>query len=159
MLVFVPVLDIAMSVWPPQVAEVGWRFGAAGLFSRAVLLPLLGLLLLFAVALDARRAGFLSALAWLAAGGCLVLVGVTALFTLDGLQMRAQVVEELKVGWLVNMAGALLKYLIGAVGLALFAQVGLRGAKRFTRSDGAGILLEFEGVDRSSAAAAEESSA
>ena len=156
MLVGVPLIDTALSVWPPQVRDVSWRFGTAGLFSRAILLPLLGLLLLNAVALQAERRGVLKALALLSAVGSFFLLGVIGLFILDGLQMRAQVVESLKVGFLVNMANAAFKYGIGVLGLGLFAWVGLRAAKELEPSTGDGIVMADFAAHRTQAAPTDE---
>jgi hypothetical protein len=42
MLVIVPLTDFLLSVPPPQLSSVQWRFATAGLFSSYIVQPILG---------------------------------------------------------------------------------------------------------------------
>lgn len=88
LLVAVPFLQAGSQLWPLQLSNIQWRFGAANALSSVLLLPYLGLSLLVIMsrALDsrglARTVGALSAL--LAVG----LLASMLLFVLDALQLK-----------------------------------------------------------------------
>ncbi len=89
LLIAVPLADAAASLTPLRPGDVTWRVGAVGVISRAMLLPGVGAVLGYAVALRLEQwrvqwvVSFASALAALASIGALVL------FTLDALETRA----------------------------------------------------------------------
>lgn len=92
MLVFVlPLLDTFASLAPLRLTDVGWRYGAAGLFSRSLLLPFVGLLVAFATAVLLEHRWMQRVVAVLALLASLLLMGGIVLFVLDALQLRAQV--------------------------------------------------------------------
>jgi hypothetical protein len=122
LLIAMPLLDTLLSVWPLRPGEVSWRFGAVGLFSRALMTPLLGLLLMFAISLlfDHRRVTRTIAVA--AGASILVIGGAMLLFVLDALQMRAQVRPEAMRAFDVATIVAFAKYgfaIITALGFAI----------------------------------------
>lgn len=88
LLLAVPFLQAGSQLWPLQLSNIQWRFGAANALSSVLLLPYLGLLVLVLMsrALEsrvlARTGGAISAL--LTVG----LLGSLALFVLDALQLR-----------------------------------------------------------------------
>lgn len=116
-LVFFPVLDAVTTVWPPRSGDLAWRFGAAGLVSRSLVSPFLGLLITFSVALllDHRRTLRLFAVVT----GLLALsfASLAILFALDSVQMRARVAPEslsrFDLAWLVGIGK------LGVAGLSL----------------------------------------
>jgi hypothetical protein len=132
-----PLLDTAMSVWPPQPGEVAWRFGAAGFFSRALMTPLLGVLNAFAVSLYLERRTVLRALAIASGIAVVMIVGVMGMFMLDALEMRSKVALGMKFAFDVASVVALVKYGAGMLVALAFAVVGWRASKRAAAPKGA----------------------
>lgn len=153
LLAFFPLLDTALSVFPPNLGEVAWRFGAAGLFSRALMTPLLGLLLAFAVALLLEHRKVLRGLSILSGLTSAVLLGTIVLFLLDALQMRSQVQPHAKVAFDIASAVALGKYGLGILVLGAFAASGWKASARVhapssrmprDKGDATGLLVRKE---------------
>jgi hypothetical protein len=129
-LVSIPLLDTALSVWPLRIGEVAWRFGVAGLFSRAIMTPALGLFIAFATALflDHRRLlQVFSVLNALAAS--LVVLGL-GLFVLDAVQLRVQVNPQMKTAFDISTMVALGKLTLSIALMFGFAVVAHRAAKQ-----------------------------
>lgn len=124
-----PLLDTALSVWPPQPGEVAWRFGAAGFFSRALMTPLLGILIAFAVALYLDHRRVLQAIAIASAAAVVAIIGVMGIFMLDALEMRSKVVAGREFAFDVASGVALLKYGAGMLVALAFAVVGWKASK------------------------------
>jgi len=88
LLVAVPFVQAGSQLWPLQLSNIQWRFGAANALSSVLLLPYLGLslLILMSRALDsralARTVGVISVA--LTFG----LLGSLALFALDALELK-----------------------------------------------------------------------
>ena len=111
LMMVMPLGETLLSVSPLRLGEPAWRFGAAGLFSRALMTPMLGLVL-FAVLgflLHHRRAVQIAAV--LALLGAAVLAVAEVLFILDALQMRARVREEARLAF--DLASLLAFFKIG----------------------------------------------
>lgn len=90
-LLLFPLMEVALAVWPLRPGSVAWRYGSVGIFSRALMTPLLGLLLATALALLLKQARILSALAVASGLVGFLLLFTTGRFLLDALQMGAQV--------------------------------------------------------------------
>jgi hypothetical protein len=133
LLILFPLLDTVLSIWPLQMGEVSWRFGAVGLFSRAVMTPLLGLLLAFAVAVLLEHRLMTRAIAVVGGLTALAIAGVSILFVLDALQMRAQVRPEAKTAFDVASAVALGKYGLGFLLLGVFAVSGWKASGKMPK--------------------------
>src|SRR5258705_8802918 len=88
---FLPVLDLLVSVYPIRLGEVVWRFGAVGLLSSAVGAPLLVLFFVFALALFAGDRKVILTVGVISALVALLLVAGTGSFALDALQMKRRV--------------------------------------------------------------------
>lgn len=110
LLVVFPITDALLSVSPFKPGVVSWRFGAMGQLSRALMTPLLGLLLLAVISLALERWRTLRAIAVVSALSVPVLLGVMLLFMLDALELRATVAEAVRTGFDVATAIALTKY-------------------------------------------------
>jgi MFS family permease len=109
LLVVVPLSEMTLRVWPLRFTEVSWRFGTVGLFSNALLSPLLGLTVagMLAFLFGHRRA--IRALAIVLMAAALLLAGAMVLFMLDALQMRGNVVTEARVAFDMASAQAIIK--------------------------------------------------
>lgn len=145
LMIVMPLGETLLSVWPVRLSEPAWRFGAAGLFSRALMTPLLGLVLLAVLGflLSHRRAVITTAV--LAGIAAIVLLVAEGLFVLDALQMRVQVRDEARLAFDLASLLALLKIglsmVITAV-LAVGAWKTTRGGARphASRADAAAAL-------------------
>jgi len=90
-LILAPLAEYLAAVWPIRLGYAGWRLGAAGLGSRSLMTPLLGLLLAVVLAVHcghwilARLLAVASAVA-----GIIALVAIPVL-TLDALDIKAGV--------------------------------------------------------------------
>lgn len=129
LLVAFPLIDTTVSVWPVRAGEMAWRFGAVGLLSRALMTPLLGMLLALVVALlleHWRVVRFIAAISGL--GGLSVLVLVT-LFAMDAVQMRSQVKPASRLAFDIASGVALLKYACGFVVLVAIAVSGRKASR------------------------------
>lgn len=88
LLIAVPFLQAGSQLWPLQLGNIQWRFGAANALSSVLLLPYLGLslLVLLSRALDSRALALtVGALAATFAAG---LLASSLLFVLDALQLK-----------------------------------------------------------------------
>jgi hypothetical protein len=136
LLILFPVVDSLLGVWPLNPGQVTWRFGALGLFSRAIMTPTLGILvaLAAAVVLEHRWAlRLVSVAAFLAAGLALAALGV---FVLDASQTRSQVVADAQGAFTAASVVAILKYGLGAALLLLLAAGGWRASRETGRARG-----------------------
>ncbi|HET9983616.1 MAG TPA: hypothetical protein VFQ38_08510 [Longimicrobiales bacterium] len=129
-LVVFPAAEAMLSLMPWQLGVTAWRFGAAGLLSRALMTPMLGLLMLagLAVLLEHRR--FLRVLSVASLVVAVALIVVLGTFLLDALQMRGQIRPDLKKPFDVASLQAAAKFAVSAVWLGLLAVGGLRAARR-----------------------------
>ena len=150
LLIFFPLLDWAISVWPVRAGEVAWRFGATGLFSRVLITPLLGLLLAFAMAVLLEQRRVLRGISILSGLTGLAIVGGVVLFLLDALQMRPQVRPQAKMAFDLTTVVALAKYGLGVLVLSSFGVAawksskgdGVAESKRVRkRGDSAGLIV------------------
>jgi hypothetical protein len=95
LLIAVPFLQALSQIWPLQLSNIQWRFGAANALSSILLLPYFGLLvlLLMSRALEsrslARLVGLLSALLTLG------LMASLTLFVLDAQELKAIVSSQM----------------------------------------------------------------
>lgn len=133
LLVVIPLSDTATRVLPARFGDTAWRFGALGLTSRAVMTPLLGLLLAVAVAAVARHRWVLRTLAVLSGLGAILVAVSAAIFALDSLQMRGQVQAEALQNFDFSTVPALGKLLAAPV---VLVPLGI-GAWRSARAEGA----------------------
>lgn len=124
LLIFFPLLDSLLGVWPLRVEDVTWRFGAVGLFSRAVMTPALGLLLGIGTAVLFEHRKRIRAFSILSLLGGVIALFATGIFTLDALEARAQIVPEAASAFDIAAVAAVAKYLIGA---ALCTLLGVGG--------------------------------
>jgi hypothetical protein len=146
-LVLFPLAESVLVVLPVRAGEVSWRFGATGLLSRALITPLLGILLVLAAALLLDHRRVLRVIAIISAVGALVLAGLIALFVLDALQMRAQVPPEAKTSFDLATISSAVKQVVTVALLAVFARAGWKasrsvpGARATTGSRTADLLV------------------
>ncbi|HEX6560185.1 MAG TPA: hypothetical protein VF021_12000 [Longimicrobiales bacterium] len=125
-LVFIPIFDASMSVWPWRPGVEQWRFGALGLLSNAFMIPAAGLLIVLATALLLGHWRTLRAFGFVCAAGALLTMLFLVLFALDAVQTSASVGPEANASFVAASYTAAAKLLLAAVTLAGFAVAGLR---------------------------------
>ncbi len=115
-----PLVDLLSAAWPPRLGVATWRFSFLGTASNSLLLPLVGLFLIYALATllgdrtIALTIGMLTAVLGLV---CLAAMGA---FALDALQLRAQVRPEAAARFNIGSAWA-----FGKLGLGFIASIAL----------------------------------
>lgn len=134
--VIVPPFDILIGVvsGTPDPGLARWRFGVVGLVSTQLPLMLLGMVVLLTAAhLKGHRwiARIIGALCGL---GAVVILAAIGLFTLDALEIRSTVVEQLARTYDLTLVKTIFAMLMGTVASALlavaaFKVVGPRGAR------------------------------
>lgn len=126
LLVVVPIGDYVLSVPPPQLSDVQWRFAAAGLLSKHTLTPILGLAMAFVVSAFRNQH---SLQRWLV-GICLligtILMALSIGFFLDAMQVRASIPEEGQAAFGSAWKLALIKHVL-ATGALVY--MGLRARR------------------------------
>jgi hypothetical protein len=131
MIVF-PLLDSVLTVWPLRPGEVSWRFGAIGIFSRGLMTPLFGLVLLYGLALIYEHRVAQRVVAVVAAIAAPAVASACALFVLDALQMRGQVQPQMKAAFDVASTVALGKLLVMATITAVLCVAAFRSSRSVT---------------------------
>lgn len=138
LMIAIPLLDSLLGVWPLRVGEVTWRFGAVGLFSRAVMTPVFGLLLALATAIYMEHRVTTRILSILGFAGALLALVAIGFFTLDALQTRASVRPEAAGAFDTASAVAVVKYLLGLVVTTALAVGGWKASRKSTGRESAG---------------------
>jgi len=126
LLILISWLDFGATVWPFRLGDVDWRYGAIGLLSGFTLTPILGGLIIVAVAALAEHRGMLrvAALGHLVAAGALLLL--IAAFELDAVQLRRDMASEARTAAAVGAGKAALKLVLTASALVWIGIAGLR---------------------------------
>jgi hypothetical protein len=127
-LILIPMFDAGTSVLPLRFAESKWRYGTIGLLSNSLLIPLAGVVVVFAVALAQGHRRTLRALGVVAALSCAATLAALVTFALDALQSQGDIVPEMRMPFIVASSTAAVKLLVGGLAFALFALAGLRPA-------------------------------
>jgi hypothetical protein len=91
---FGPLLSLLLQVWPLAPSSVTWRFGLAGLYSAALMIPTLGALAGYAAAAQAGHVGVLRLVSLVGALIALSVVLVSGMFILDGIQVRSTLADQ-----------------------------------------------------------------
>lgn len=131
LLMVIPFAETIVAVLPLRAGEVSWRFGAMGLFSRALMTPALGLTLFLLVALMYQQRALVRGVMVLSLLAALLLIAAIPIFLLDFMQMRSQVRAEALATFDVATAFALAKIVAFAV-VSISFVVGSRRALRRT---------------------------
>ncbi|MGH7445935.1 MAG: hypothetical protein ACRELT_00145 [Longimicrobiales bacterium] len=124
------VLEPIFRFWPPNPGQVGWRFGFVGGAAAAGPGIAFGLAWLLIPALllgHIRTVRVLSVLSVLAG---LTALGITAMFVLDSLQIRATVAAEVRRGFTMTVTRAALVWLLSSPVLLAIGLGGWGTARR-----------------------------
>ena len=133
-MIVMPLLELYIRAAPFRIHSPAWRLSLVGNISGAISAPILGLFLMFAIAVVAEDKGvtyLVSSLSGLAAVACL---GVTGLFALDALQMRNQVQASLAESYGLTSSWIAAKLIISVIALVVLSLSALRAAQGVKRS-------------------------
>jgi len=133
-MIVMPLLELYIRAAPFRIHSPAWRLSLVGNISGAISAPLLGLFLMFAIAVAAEDKGvayLVSSLSGLAAVACL---GITGLFALDALQMRNEVQASLAESYGLTSAWIAAKLIVSVIALVVLAISALRAAQGVRRS-------------------------
>ncbi len=133
-IVAVPALEFVVTVSPLSPTLLSWRVAAVGILSRAVLTPLVGLVILLGAAVLLEHARVQRALMVVGFFGCGALLLTAVMFALDLVQLRGQVRVVARPAYDTSSAMALVKLLVAAGVLLSFGLSGLLTARRAARA-------------------------
>jgi hypothetical protein len=117
LLTTVPLVDIALRVFPPKFDTVQWRFAAVGLLAGNLGTVLLGLALIGLIATLVGQRKVLKVLGIVAMVAGVLLVAALGMFVLDALQVRRTVNPNFKQALTVSSMGALFTGGLGIISL------------------------------------------
>ncbi|MEQ1693348.1 MAG: hypothetical protein ABMA00_18800, partial [Gemmatimonas sp.] len=95
LLIVIPFLQAGQQLWPLQLGDIRWRFGAANALSSVLLLPFLGLSIMTLVARSTESKGISRVVGALAALFVIGLVSSLVLFALDAMQLKSIVTSQM----------------------------------------------------------------
>lgn len=95
LLIGVPCLQAGSQLWPLQLGNIQWRFGAANALSSVLLLPFLGLSTLLAVSRALESRGVSRVVGGIAAFLALGLLGLLVIFVSDASDLKAIVNSQM----------------------------------------------------------------
>lgn len=134
LMILQPPLDIALGFPVYALDNARWRFGAVGMLTGGLLMPLLGYLIVTATAVKLRHTWrYRLALAF----GIVLVVAMLVLFgafLLDAIQVRREVAPEMLRRFDVTVVKALIMQLVQTAVLLVILFTGHR-ARRETRED------------------------
>jgi hypothetical protein len=129
-LIIFPIFDQMMQlVSTAKVHDARWRFGAAGLMSNMLILPIAGLMIALILAAAVEHRAFQRVMAVVCALGAFGLVLATGLFMLDAIQVRGLMRPEAASSWSVATGTAVLKLSVAILALIGFAIAGFHNSK------------------------------
>lgn len=129
LMIATPLAETLMVALPIRLSQVGWRFGTIGLLSRALMTPLLGVLLALGIALLLEHRAMLRVLMVATGVGAFVLAAMIGLFLMDGLQMRVQIPVEARPAFDLATLSSALKHGAAVVVLGIFSWSARRGGR------------------------------
>ena len=135
-LVFWPLADLTLSIYPLQPADLQWRYGAIGLLSSYLHTPMIGGVLAGATAWYTGHAGVLRTLSFTYVLAALALLAAMAVFGLDLPDVVTIRPPEMRWAVLAGGTAAEAKMLSAAVVLALLGVGGIRMVGGVSRTRG-----------------------
>jgi len=128
-MMLIPMADAWTTLFPWNFGEARWRFGAVGLVSNALMIPLAGLLIAFVVAWAREQRVLLRVIGILGFIGATWCVLALVSFALDALQTRSQVRPEMRLSFNVATVTAAIKTLLAGATFLAFGFSGWKASK------------------------------
>jgi hypothetical protein len=138
-MIAIPLADVFTSLFPWRFLEPRWRFGAVGLISNSLLIPMLGLLVAYLTATVLNHRLTRRIIGGVSFAGLAICLLTLIMFALDALQTRAGVRPEMRLSFTVASAAAALKTIFAAVtfmAIGISAFRGSRGRTAEVKSQG-----------------------
>lgn len=132
-LTLLQLIDIEIRSWPFRTHSPAWRLGFVGTAAGAVGAPLLGLLLILAIAVasDDRAAAYaVSLVSWIATALCALAIGM---FALDALQVKNDVGSSLAGQYDVGSSWVAVRMVLATVLFVVLGVSAWRAAKSAER--------------------------
>lgn len=111
-LVLVPLFETTIAIWPFGIGDRQWRFGAVGLYTGAMMTPLLGLLIALVIALYVRNRGMIRAIVVVGGAAAAVTLLSIPVFLMDAVQLRGDVDANSVTAVNVAMGSAIFKMIL-----------------------------------------------
>jgi len=127
-----PLIDFAAAIWPLRFHDAAWRFAAEGSFSKALLIPFIGLLVALLAAMVYEQRSVLHLISATTAFLSVCLVGIAASLALDALQIRGQIRAEIKTGFEIGTLIAVGKFAVYVAVLVAIGLVSWKSGRRTT---------------------------
>ena len=144
LLIAVPLLQAVSTIWPLQLGNIQWRFGAANAMSSVLLLPFLGLVLLLVMSRMIVSRSLSLTVGVISAVFALSLIASSVLFVLDGLQLKA-IVNSAQMGPFQSVFARVgIVTVVFAIVFSLLAVAGLKGPKGIASMSRKGTIKETE---------------
>ena len=124
-MLLMPVVDVVAISLPLEPGDLQWRFGFLGTMTRFLETPAMGLLLLTVMAAMLEHRALLRAVSVVCILGAVVMLGISAIFALDALQVRNDFVPQVQLPFDRVIAVGMLKILLWTAILAGFGWLSL----------------------------------
>jgi len=148
LLIGVPFLQAGSQLWPLQLGNIQWRFGAANALSSVSLLPFLGLSMLFALSRALESRGVSRVVGAIAAFLALGLLGSLVIFFFDASELKAIVNSQMLAAFKsttlrVGSISALFFFAFTLLAQAGFSspRKGVTGRKSEKEEEGVGLIV------------------
>lgn len=129
LLIIQPLGDLVANVWPPHFTTVEWRYGVMGLLSGFTLTPMLGLVMILAVAAIVHDQAVLKVVGWLGIIAGAFLIIMTVFFALEIIQFRVRVPVENRGQYDIGSWKSVAKHLTAGPVLIMLGRAGLRAGR------------------------------
>lgn len=130
----IPLVEIAVAASPYRLHDPSWRVGLIGAAANASTSILVALLLVYLVGVFAGDRLTIWLIAIVSAVMVVLCVGASGAFTLDALQIRAQVRPDLEGRYGLTSGWALAKILLAALGGAVLSVNAFRNGRSLQRA-------------------------
>jgi hypothetical protein len=129
-------LDAAFTIgFGADPSSLEWRYGAVSIVTGSLLLPMLGAFLILCAATLAGHRWMQYAISVVLAVGAVAVLSIAVLHALDGVQLRAQLVPELRRRFLFVLGKTVFVQLLMVSAMAAMAVAGVRTARRSARAE------------------------
>jgi hypothetical protein len=118
LLILVPLVDLVMTVPPPEYGNLQWRFTAMGLLSGATLLPIVGLALGLVISGYLKQRTIMLTLVIVCLTMAVALLTLSFGFLIDVKQLRFTVPDETRAAFNSAWRRAVIKLLLSGATLA-----------------------------------------
>ena len=132
LLIVIPFLQAGQQLWPLQLSDIRWRFGAANALSSVLLLPFLGLSIMTLIARSSESKNVSRIVGALAALSVIFLLGSLVLFALDALQLKSIVTSQMMKPFETTSLRVVLVTLIFTVSFSMLMITAFKSARGTT---------------------------